>query len=87
MTASVHYRMDQDDEEQEGIVSTLKNTVVDTTQAGLGMVKSGFEGAKDVALATGSAVSGAVSSLARRQEWSESPKGPPADRAPSRSAA
>jgi hypothetical protein len=58
--------MDQDDKEQEGIVSTVTSTVVDMAQAGLDAAKSGLEGAKDVALATGSAVGGAVTSVATK---------------------
>ena len=39
--------MDQDNKEQESIVSTVTNTVLDTAQAGLDAAKSGSEGAKD----------------------------------------
>ena len=46
--------MDQDDKEQESIVSTVTNTVLDTAQAGLDAAKSGLEGAKDAVQAAGS---------------------------------
>lgn len=54
--------MDQDDKEQEGIVSTVTNTVFDTAQAGLNVAGSGLEGAKDAVQAAGSAATEYVTS-------------------------
>jgi hypothetical protein len=58
--------MDQDEKKQEGILSTVQSTVVETAQTGLDLTKSGIESAKDVAQAAGSAVSEAVTSLTAR---------------------
>jgi len=58
--------MDQDEKKQEGILSTVQSTVVETAQTGLDLTKSGIESAKDVAQAAGSAVSEALTSLTAR---------------------
>ena len=48
--------MNQDDQEQQGILSTVQSMVVHSAQAGLEVAKSGIETAKNAAQAAGSAV-------------------------------
>ena len=43
--------MNQDDKEQEGILSTVQSAVVHSAQAGLEVAKSGIESGKDAAQA------------------------------------
>jgi hypothetical protein len=78
--------MNQDDKEQEGILSTVQSAVVHSAQAGLEVAKSGIESGKDAAQAAGSAVAsfatkaaeitqaranGDNSSIAKRDEGDE----------------
>ena len=57
--------MNQDNKEQEGILSTVQSTVVHSAQAGLEVAKSGIETAKDAAQAAGSAVASLATEAAK----------------------
>src|SRR6516164_6892015 len=54
------------EKERESVLSTAKDAIVDTAKAGLGVAATGLEVTKDAAVTAGTAVTEAVSSLAKK---------------------